>query len=206
MNALTKPLPYAARSIGSSRRDGLLAASAALAFSMLYWLSDLIEVAQGGFSTGQLWLTLVAELAIPPIVLGLWWLQRDRLGRLGMVSAWAYAYVFVFFSFTVAYALLDGTPDYQALSDDLGLSMVLHGAIMLLSGIGLGVAVARAKVLPAWTGYGLAAGVTLVVATQGAPGASQLLAAGVRDLAIAAMGVALIAAGREGRVSVGERG
>ena len=165
---------------------------AAVVFSLLYWVSDLIEADQGGFSNGQLWLTLIAEAAIPPIVVGLWWVQRERLGRLGTISAWAYAYAYVFFTFTVVYALVDGTPDYDALTDDLGLWMTLHGAIMLLAGIGFGVAVARAEVLPAWTGYTLAVGVVLVVATQGAGNGVELVATAVRDLGIAAMGASLL--------------
>ncbi len=156
----------------------------------------MIEALQGGFSDPQLLLTLVAEAAIPPIVIGLWWAQRPQIGRLGTVSAFAYAYCFVFFTFTVAYALVDGTPDYDALTDDLGAAMTIHGAIMLLAGIGFGVAVGRAGVLPAWPGYALAAGVVLVVATQGAPEGAQLVAAAVRDLGIAAMGATLLAAGR----------
>ena len=156
----------------SPRTLTLLGSSAAI-FSLLYWISDLIEALQGGFSDGQLLLTLVAEAAIPPIVIGLWLVQRSRMGRLGAISAWAYAYAFVFFTFTVFYALVDGTPDYDALTDDLGLLMTLHGAIMLFAGIGFGVAVVRAGVLPVWTGYALAVGVVLVVATQGRRRASS---------------------------------
>ncbi|MCB0877233.1 MAG: hypothetical protein KDB46_13675 [Solirubrobacterales bacterium] len=163
----------------------------AAVFSGLYFASDVVEAGQGGFSDGQLLLTLVAEAAIPPIVIALWWLQRDRLGALGAVSAWAYAYAYVFFTFTVVYALVDGTPDYDALSDGLGPAMAVHGGIMLLAGIGFGATVARGGMLPAWTGWTLAAGVVLVVATQGAPEGLQLLAAAVRDLGIGAMGVAL---------------
>jgi hypothetical protein len=33
--------------------------------SALYFLSDALEAIQGGFSESQLWLTLVAEAAIP---------------------------------------------------------------------------------------------------------------------------------------------
>ncbi len=174
----------------STRTLTLLGSSAAI-FSLLYWVSDLIEALQGGFSDGQLLLTLVAEAAIPRS-LCLWLVQRSRMGRLGAISAWAYAYAFVFFTFTVVYALVDGTPDYDALTDDLGPWMTLHGAIMLFAGIGFGVAVARAGILPAWTGYTLAAGVVLVVATQGAPEGFQLVAAAVRDLAIGAMGLAVV--------------
>lgn len=44
----------------------------ALLFSLAYFVSDAIEAAQGGFSTGQLALTLVAEAAIPFFVIGLY--------------------------------------------------------------------------------------------------------------------------------------
>jgi hypothetical protein len=180
------PRPLAVR-LGVANLIGIAAAL----FSLLYWVSDLIEANQGGFSTGQLWLTLVAEAAVPPIVIGLWWVRRDRLGRLGAVSAWAYAYAFVFFTFTVVYALVDGTPDYAALSDELGSLMTLHGLVMLLAGVGFGVATIRARTSVA-SGYLLAAGVVLVAASQAAPEGVQLVAAGVRDLGIGLMGVALL--------------
>lgn len=174
------------------RSLAVLVGWSALVFSALYWLSDWLEVAGGGFSNGQLYLTLVAEAAIPPVVLGLWWLQRRQLGRLGAVSAWAYAWAYVFFTFTVIYALVEGPPDFSALSEDLGASMVLHGAVMLLAGITLGTAIARAGVLPPWTGWALAAGVVAVVATQGASSGVELASSAIRDVAFAGMGVHLI--------------
>lgn len=70
--------------------------------------------------------------------------------------------------------------------------MSLHGAIMLLAGLGFGYAVARARILPRWTGVALGAGVVLVVATQGMSEGAQLLAAGLRDLGFAGMGAALL--------------
>src|SRR4029077_20624239 len=87
-------------SAGASRGLVLLIGSAALAFSALYFLSDLIELLQGGFSHPQLTLTYCAEAAIPLFVLGLYALQRPRIGRLGLVAALAYAYTFVFFTST----------------------------------------------------------------------------------------------------------
>jgi hypothetical protein len=166
----------------------------ALAFSVLYFASDLVEAIQGGFSHGQLWLTLVAEAAIPVFVLGLWAVQWPRIGRLGEISALAYAYAFVFFIVTVVYALANGIKDFDALSDDFGVAMTIHGAIMVLAGLGFGYAVIRAGVLPRWTGIALMAGVVLVALTQGAPEGIQLVAAGVRDLAFAGMGLALLRA------------
>ena len=70
----------------------------ALASAVVYFGTDVIEMLQGGFSTGQLWLTLVAEATIPVSILGLWLVQRPRIGRLGGLSAIAYGYSFVFFT------------------------------------------------------------------------------------------------------------
>lgn len=170
---------------------------AALVFSALYLLSDVIEAVQGGFSSGQLWLTLVAEIAVPIFVVGLYLVQRPRIGRLGRVSAWAYAVAYLFFAGTVVYALVNGTGDFSALSDDLGLWMTIPGAVMLLAGIGFGVAVIKAGVLPRWTGAALILGVILVVICQGLPEGPQLIAAAVRDLGFAGMGAALLGAGAD---------
>jgi hypothetical protein len=166
----------------------------ALVFSILYFLSDVIEAIQGGFSDPQLLLTLVAEAAIPLFVIGLYAVQRPRIGRLGLISAGAYAYAFVFFTGTVVYAVVNGTSDYSALSDDIGALMTVHGAIMVLAGIGFGLAVIKAGVLPSWTGIALMAGVVLVAVTQGMPEGIQVIAAGIRDVAFAGMGVALLRA------------
>jgi hypothetical protein len=175
-------------------RGARLVGLAALVFSALYLLSDLVEAIQGGFSDGQLWLTLVAEAAIPVVVVGLYAVQRPQIGRLGQVSAVAYAYAFVFFTGTVVYALVNGTPDYDALSKDLQPWMTIHGAIMVFAGLGFGVAVITANVLPRWTAAALMAGVVLVALSQNLPEGVQVLAAGIRDLGFAGMGAALLRA------------
>lgn len=174
------------------RRDiAALVGWSAVVFSVLYLVSDVIEEAQGGFSTGQLWLTLVAEAAIPPIVLGLYAMQRPRIGRIGLVGAVAYAAAYVFFTATVVVALVEDTPDFETLSDDLSPWMTVGGAVMVLAGIAFAVGVVRAGVLPRWTAAALALGVVLVAATSGLSGPLPVAAAGVRDLGIAAMGAAL---------------
>jgi hypothetical protein len=173
----------------------LLVGLTALTFSALYLLSDLIEAIQGGFSTGQLWLTLLAEAAIPLFVIGLYVAQRPQIGRLGLLSAIAYAYAFVFFTGTVVYALIDGTRDYSALANDLRPWMTIHGAIMVLAGLGFGIAVINAGVLPRWTATALIAGVILVALSQTLPAGPQVLAAAIRDLGFAGMGTALLRAG-----------
>jgi hypothetical protein len=169
---------------------------AALVFSVLYFLSDLIELAQGGFSIPQLALTGTAEAALPFFVIGLYVAQRPRIGRLGLIGAIGYAYSFVFFTGTVVFAMVNGTDDWSALSDRLGAWVVIHGAVMVIAGSAFGLAVIRAGVLPRWTGVALIAGVVLVGASSGLPEITQTVAAGVRDLAWAGMGASLLVAGR----------
>ena len=159
--------------------------------SVAYFASDLIEVVQGGFSVGQLWLTLAAEAVVPVFVMGLALARWPRLGRLGLVGAAAYAYSFVYFTGTVIYALVRGTPDFATLSDELGIWMTVHGVVMLLGALGLGSAVVRTGVYPRWTGFALVIGVGLVAA--GLPEPAGLVAAGIRDLAFVGMGATLLA-------------
>jgi hypothetical protein len=165
---------------------------AAVAFSVLYFVSDLIELVQGGFSTPQLALTYVAEAAIPLFVLGLYAVQRPQIGRLGLVSALTYAYAFVFFTSTVVYALIDHTRDWNALTARFGPWIAVHSVLMVLAGVAFGVAVARGHVLPRWTGITLIVGMVLMAVTAGLPDALRTGSAGVRDLAFAAMGASLL--------------
>ena len=165
----------------------------AVVFSVLYFVSDAVEAVQGGFSDAQLWLTLISEAAIPVFVVGLAMVQRPRsFGFLGDISALAYAYSYLYFTGTVVYALANGIEDYSALTDELGPAMTIHGVVMVLAGVGLGYAVLRAGELPAWAPITLIAGVILVASTQTMPEGVQLIAAGVRDIGFAGMGVALL--------------
>lgn len=176
----------------------VLVGAAALVFSLVYLASDLVELGQGGFSTFQLALTYAAEAAIPLFVLGLYAVQRPQIGRLGLVSALGYAYAFVFFTGTVTYALIDRTADWNALQDAWGPWITVHSILMVLFGIGFGIAVVRARVLPRWTGAALVAAMILMAVTVGAPDAVRTAAAGIRDLAFAAMGASLLLPGRRG--------
>lgn len=171
------------------RALGLLA----VASSVVYLTSDAIEAVQGGFSDVQLALTLGAELSIPAVVLGLAAWQLPVLERYGQIAAGAYAYAYVVFTATVVYALVDDTPDYQALRDDLGALMAAHGAVMVAAGLAFGVATLRARLLPGWSAGALMVGVVLVAATQGAGDPLPLLAAAVRAAGFAGMGAALLA-------------
>jgi hypothetical protein len=177
----------------------ILVGASALVFSLLYLASDVIELLQGDFSTTQLALTYAGEAAIPLFVLGLYALQRPRIGRLGLAGAVAYAYTFVFFTSTVVYALVNGTNDWSALERQFGAWITVHAVLMVLAGVMFGLAVLRARVLPQWTGATLIAGMVLMAATASLPDVVRTASAGVRDLAFAAMGLSLLrAASRRG--------
>ncbi|MDX6319353.1 MAG: hypothetical protein QOD35_2753 [Nocardioidaceae bacterium] len=165
---------------------------AAVVFSALYFISDVLELLHGGFSTAQLVLTYVAEAAIPLFVIGLYAVQRPHIGRLGLLGAVAYAYAYVFFTGTVLLALVTHPRNWEALVRDLGPWVTVHGLLMVLAGSAFGVAVVRARVLPRWTGILLLVGVVLVALASPLPGAAQTLCAGVRDLAFAGMGLSLL--------------
>ena len=165
----------------------------AVVSSVLYFCSDVIEMVNGGFSTGQLWLTLIAEATIPVFVIGFAVTRTRRpLGWVGDLSAVVYAYAFLYFTGTVVYALTNGTRDYEVLTDQLGLAMTAHGAMMVFAGIGFGCSVIHARLFPTWTAVALMVGVVLVALTQGLPDGVQLIAAGTRDVAFVGMGIAQI--------------
>jgi hypothetical protein len=165
---------------------------AAVVFSAVYFVSDVLELVQDGFSTPQLVLTYVAEAAIPVFVLGLYAVQRPHIGALGLLGAAGYAYAYVFFTGTVLVALVHHARDWETLVRDLGPWVTLHGLLMLVAGSAFGVAVVGAGVLPRWSGVLLIAGVVLVALSSMLPSTAQMLSAGVRDLAFAAMGWSLL--------------
>jgi hypothetical protein len=178
--------------LGPAANVTWLIGAVAVGFSALYLVSDLIELAQGGFSTFQLALTYVSEAAIPIFVLGIYAVQRPRIQWLGLVGAVGYAYAFVFFAGTVVYALVDDVSDWDALKDQMGAWITVHSVLMVASGLVFGYAVIRAGVLPRWTGALLILGMILMVIASGLPAAAQTAAAAVRDTAFAGMGVALL--------------
>jgi hypothetical protein len=172
---------------------------AAVAFSALYLLSDVVELAQGGFSTGQLALTYISEAAIPLFVIGIYAAQRPSIGRLGLLGAVGYAYTFVFFTSTVVFALVQHTSDWSALENQMGGWIAVHSVLMIVTGLVFGYAVVRAGVLPRWTGALLMLGMLSMVVAMALPAVVQTGAAALRDIAFAGMGAALLGVGRRER-------
>jgi hypothetical protein len=172
---------------------------AAVAFSGLYLLSDVIELVQGGFSTAQLVLTYISEAAIPLFVIGIYAAQRPSIGRLGLLGALGYAYTFVFFTSTVVFALVQHTSDWSALENQMGVWIAVHSVLMVVTGLVFGYAVVRASVLPSWTGALLMLGMLSMIVAAALPAVVQTGAAAIRDVAFAGMGAALLGVGRRKR-------
>jgi len=66
--------------VASDHELATVTGASALTFSVLYFASDVVETAQGGFSDWQLVLTLIAEAAIPFFVWGLYLCQLRASG------------------------------------------------------------------------------------------------------------------------------
>jgi len=165
---------------------------AAVVFPLVYFASELVEVAQGNFTTGRLALTYIGEAGIVFAVLGLYAVQRPRIGRLGLYGALAYAYSSVFFASTVVYALAAGSRNWAAVTSTFGGWFTLHGAIMVAGGLAFGLAVLQAAVLPRWTAACLMAGVVLVAAAAGMSTAVRAGAAALPQAAFVGMGVMVL--------------
>lgn len=176
----------------SDGRLRVLVGLAAIIFSAVYLISDIVEVVQGNFSTLRLILTYLGESTIPLFVVGIYAAQRPRIGWLGLLGAAAYAYSYVFFTSTVVYALVAGVPDYPTLTAIFGPWMTVHGALMLIGGVAFGVAVIRARVLPRWTGVCLTGGVVLVSLASGLPTFARAIGEAGPAVAFIGMGIALL--------------
>jgi hypothetical protein len=169
-----------------------LAGIAAVVFPLVYFASELMEVAQGNFSTARLALAYIGEAGISLVVIGLYAVQRPRIGRLGLYGALAYAYSFLFFTSTVVYALAAGSKTWTAVTHVFGAWLTLHGAIMVAGGIAFGLAVIKTAVLPRWTGACLIVGVVLVAAAGGMSNTVRALAAALPAAAFVGMGVKVL--------------
>jgi hypothetical protein len=137
-------------------------------------------------------LTYAAEAAIPLLVLGLYAVQRPRIGSLGLLGAVAYSYAYVYFTGTVVFALEAHPTDFGDLNEQVAPWMTVHGAVMLIGGICFGLATARAGVLPRWIGYALVAAVCLVTATATAPDLVRTASALARAAVFVALGIATL--------------
>jgi hypothetical protein len=192
--------PGVASGGASDREQRILIGLAAITFSALYVVSDVMELAAGGLYTGQLIVTYVAEASIPFFVLGLNSVQQPRGGWLSLVGALMYGVAFVGFSATVLYPLVTGIRDADTVFDDFGAIYDVNAVLVFAGGLLFATSVLRARVFPRWTALVLIAGLllTAILSGLGLPEGVQTVGTAVRSVAFAGMGVACLAQERQG--------
>lgn len=162
-----------------------------MVFPALYVLSDAMELAAGGLYTAQLWVTYLAEAAVPFFMLGLDAHQQPRAGLLGLLGAVAYGASFVGFSATVLYPLVSGMRDADQVFAAFGPIYTAHAILALVGGLMFGASVLRARVFPAWTGVAVIAGLLLSLALIALelPEAIQTAGTALRSAGFMGMGI-----------------
>lgn len=171
-----------------------MVAGVTLVSAALYLASEMLELADGGFSATQLLATYGAFALVPFVMLGLHALQQAHGDWMSLVGAVAYGLAYVFYAGTAMYALAAKTGDYAALVEALGGLYVLHGILMIAGGALFGTAVMRARVFPWWTGLVLVvgAGLALVFNVLELPASTQAIPSVIRTVAFVGMAVAAL--------------
>jgi hypothetical protein len=160
----------------------------------LHLLSDGVEWIGRGFSPAQLWMSYLAFLFIPILLVGLYAVQRPRVPPGALLGAVLYGAAFVYFAHTALYALAEHTADHAMLVKGLGAAYTVHGALMILGGLMFGIGSLRAGVLPRPAVIVFLAGLSLSLVFGVLPLADvgQMIGSVVRNLGLIGMGVGLL--------------
>jgi hypothetical protein len=157
-------------------------------------VSDVLELLNGGFSRFQLLVNYMGFLPMPFLMLGLYALQRPRIGWLGLWGSVLYAIAFIYFAHTTLYALEESIPDYKMLWNRLGGTYTFHGGLMVTGGLLFGLAALRAKVL--WHSavilFSIGIALNLILGLLPLPDIVQTAGSAVRNLGLMGMGVGLM--------------
>ena len=81
----------------------------------VHTLTDIAEWISGGFSARQLWANYFAFMVLPFLMVGLYAVQHQKIGTLGLIGSLLYGASFVYFSHTTLYAITEHVPDYETL-------------------------------------------------------------------------------------------
>lgn len=167
---------------------------AALIFPALHSLSDLLEWSRGGFTLGQLWLTYVAFVPMPWLLLGIYAVHPVKPHGMGLVGALLYGAAFTYFIHSALYAIAENSPNYEALWAHLGVVYTVHGAMMICGGLLIAWALYAANWLPRSTVLLFVCGVmiNLIIALVPVPDLMQTIGTAVRNLGIMTMGFAIL--------------
>lgn len=187
----SEPAPIAH---GSRTALHVVVGVAAIVAPAIHSLSDALEWYRGGFSAAQLWLTYIAFLPMPWLLLGVYVVHQPRPGLPGLIGALLYGVAFTYFAHTALYALTEHIPTYEILWQRLGNTYTVHGAIMVTGGLLFAWSALRAGWLPRPSVWLFTAGimVNLVVALLPAPDILQTAGTVLRNLGLISMGYAIL--------------
>ena len=178
----------------SDRQLHQLIGLAAILAPAVHTLTDVAEWTYGGFSAPLLWANYLAFLVIPFLMVGLYAVQRPRIGSVGLVGALLYGASFIYFAHTSMFALTERVPDYQTLWQILGAVYTMHGLMMVIGGIAFGVATYRASFFPVWTPVIFLSGIALnvLLTLADADELFQTLGSTLRNIGLIGMGWYLV--------------
>ena len=161
----------------------------------MHLASDLLELANDGFTRPQLWINYVAFLAMPFVLVGVYSTQAARAHWLTLTGALLYGASFVYFAHTALLSLEAGIGNYASMWSILGATYTVHGALMIAGGSLFALFSYRAGGISR-TGLSLfAAGliVNVIVAGLLLPEDLQICGSTLRNLGLIVIGFSLLA-------------
>lgn len=162
----------------------------------LHIISDILEWSGSGFSHVQLLINYIGFLPIPFMMLGLFAIQRPKIGWLGLVGALLYGIAFIYFAHTTLLSLEESFPNYEALWQRLGSVYTFHGGLMIIGGLAFGFSALKAGVLSR-NGivlflFGLL--LNFLLAFSPLPDIFQTIGSTIRNVGLIVIGIGLLAA------------
>jgi hypothetical protein len=101
----------------------------------LHFATDVMELANNGFTRPQLWINYIAFIAMPFLFIGLYAVQANRSHWSSLVGAIIYSISFIYFAFTTLFALQTNIPDYPTLWSQVSDTYIFHGGLMIVGGL-----------------------------------------------------------------------
>lgn len=161
---------------------------------LLHLISDILEWQIGGFSQTQLLVNYAGFLPMPFLFIGLYAVQRPKIGWIGLAGAIIYSIAFIYFAHTTLYALEESVMNYELLWNRLGAIYTFHGGLMIFGGLLFGFSSLKAGIL--WrTGmilFILGLLLNLVITFLPLPDIVQIAGSILRNLGLIGIGFGLL--------------
>ncbi len=168
--------------------------TAAIVAPALHSITDVMEWWSGGFTDTQLWLNVLAFLAMPVLLLGIYAVFDPRPPRISLAGAILYGVSFAYFLFTTLYAISRDIPDYATLWSRLGTPYTVAGGLMVLGGVLFAVGALSSSTLPVVPIWFFLIGIVVNLGLAMLPGPEilQTLGSGLRNVGLMLIGYAIV--------------